>query len=105
VEKQKEEVIEEEDENKAIGANEICSDFLKYIKIFIAAICKNYDDLIGGDSSKNQAAKREKCSMINNVKKEERDHNINRFLAKFIAKRKIRKKVNLKKEKKMVKKK
>ena len=47
MEKQKEEVIEEEDENKAIGANEICSDFLKYIKIFIAAICKNYDDLIG----------------------------------------------------------
>ena len=84
-EKQKEEEgAEEEDENKTIGANEICSDFRKYIKIFIAAICKNYDELIGGDSSKNQAAKREKGSMINNVKKEERDQNINKFLAKFI---------------------
>ena len=84
-EKQKEEEgVEEEDENKTIGANEICSDFRKYIKIFIAAICKNYDELIGGDSSKNQAAKREKGSMINNVKKEERDQNINKFLAKFI---------------------
>ena len=77
--------IEEDEEESIIGAKEICSDFRKYIKLFIAAICKNYDELIGGDSSKNQAAKREKVgSMINNVKKEERDLNINKFLAKFI---------------------
>ena len=82
-EKEKEGETEEE-ENKAIGANEMCNDFRKYIKIFIAAICKNYDELIGGDSSKNQAAKREKGSMISNVKKEERDQNINKFLSKFI---------------------
>ena len=83
-EKEKEkEYVEEEEE--IIGANEICSDFRKYIKFFIAAICKNYDELIGGDSSKNQGAKREKAgSMINNVKREERDLNINKFLSKFI---------------------
>ena len=76
---------EEEEASKIIGANEICTDFRKYIKIFIASICKNYDELIGGDSSKNQGAKREKVgSMISNVKKEERDANINKFLAKFI---------------------
>ena len=74
-----------ENEESIIGANEICSDFRKYIKFFIASICKNYDELIGGDSSKNQGAKREKAgSMINNVKREERDLNINKFLQKFI---------------------
>ena len=80
--KEKEDDVEEEE---IIGANEICSDFRKYIKFFIASICKNYDELIGGDSSKNQGAKREKAgSMINNVKREERDLNINKFLSKFI---------------------
>ena len=84
---EKEEKIEkeEEEEIKIIGADVICSDFRKYIKIFIESICKSYDELIGGDSSKNQAARRDKVgSMISNVKKEERDLNINKFLAKFI---------------------
>ena len=81
---EKKEIEEEEEEPKVIGAKQICTDFRKYIKIFIASICKNYDELIGGDSSKNQAAKREKSSMINNVKKEERDLNINKFLQKFL---------------------
>ena len=82
---EKEEKVEEEEEIKIIGADEICSDFRKYIKIFIESICKSYDELIGGDSSKNQAARRDKVgSMISNVKKEERDLNINKFLAKFI---------------------
>ena len=82
--KKKEEAYEDEEEN-IIGAKEICSDFRKYIKFFIASICKNYDELIGGDSSKSQGAKREKAgSMINNVKREERDSNINKFLTKFI---------------------
>ena len=82
---EKEEKVEEEEESKIIGADEICSDFRKYIKIFIESICKSYDELIGGDSSKNQAARRDKVgSMISNVKKEERDLNINKFLDKFI---------------------
>ena len=81
---------EEKTQPSSIGANEICNDFRKYIKIFIASICKNYDELIGGDSSKNQAAKRDKVgSMISNVKKEERDQNINKFLQKFIGNGKI----------------
>ena len=92
-EEEKKEIEEEEEE--IIGAKQICSDFRKYIKIFIASICKNYDELIGGDSSKNQAAKREKSSLINNVKKEERDLNINKFLQKFIESGKA----NLMKEK------
>ena len=83
LEEKKEEAVEEE--SKIIGADEICNDFRKYIKIFIESICKNYDELIGGDSSKNQAARRDKGgSMMSNVKKEERDLNINKFLAKFI---------------------
>ena len=83
LEEKEEEVVEEE--SKIIGADEICNDFRKYIKIFIESICKNYDELIGGDSSKNQAARRDKVgSMMSNVKKEERDLNINKFLAKFI---------------------
>jgi hypothetical protein len=84
-EKEEEGKIEEKEETNIIGADEICSDFRKYIKIFIESICKSYDELIGGDSSKNQAARRDKVgSMISNVKKEERDLNINKFLAKFI---------------------
>ena len=84
-EKEEEEKLQEEEETQLIGADEICSDFRKYIKIFIESICKSYDELIGGDSSKNQAARRDKVgSMISNVKKEERDLNINKFLAKFI---------------------
>ena len=84
-EKQKKEEAYEDEEENIIGAKEICSDFRKYIKFFIASICKNYDELIGGDSSKSQGAKREKAgSMINNVKREERDSNINKFLTKFI---------------------
>ena len=93
IEEKNQEVLEEKskkmediyEEESIIGAKEICSDFRKYIKFFIASICKNYDELIGGDSSKNQGAKREKAgSMINNVKREERDLNINKFLSKFI---------------------
>ena len=84
LEEKVEEKLEEEESN-IIGADEICSDFRKYIKIFIESICKSYDELIGGDSSKNQAARRDKVgSMISNVKKEERDLNINKFLNKFI---------------------
>ena len=84
-EKEEEAKVEEEEEINIIGADEICSDFRKYIKIFIESICKSYDELIGGDSSKNQAARRDKVgSMISNVKKEERDLNINKFLEKFI---------------------
>ena len=83
-EKDSEGKIEEEEIN-IIGADEICSDFRKYIKIFIESICKSYDEVIGGDSSKNQAARRDKVgSLISNVKKEERDLNINKFLTKFI---------------------
>ena len=85
-------MLEDKDESKKeeeiniIGADEICNDFRKYIKIFIESICKNYDEFIGGDSSKNQAARRgdKVGSMISNVKKEERDLNINKFIAKFI---------------------
>ena len=85
LEEKSEEKLEEEETTKIIGADEICNDFRKYIKIFIESICKSYDELIGGDSSKNQAARRDKVgSMISNVKKEERDLNINKFLAKFI---------------------
>ena len=84
LEEKVEEKLEEEETN-IIGADEICSDFRGYIKIFIESICKSYDELIGGDSSKNQAARRDKVgSMISNVKKEERDLNINKFLNKFI---------------------
>ena len=84
-EEKAEEKIVEEEESNIIGADEICSDFRKYIKIFIESICKSYDEIIGGDSSKNQAARRDKVgSMISNVKKEERDLNINKFLNKFI---------------------
>ena len=85
LEEKSEEKLEEEETTKIIGADEICNDFRKYIKIFIESICKSYDELIGGDSSKNQASRRDKVgSMISNVKKEERDLNINKFLAKFI---------------------
>ena len=85
-------MLEDKDESKKeeeiniIGADEICNDFRKYIKIFIESICKNYDEFIGGDSSKNQAARRgdKVGSMISNVKKEERDLNINKFITKFI---------------------
>ena len=75
---------EEPEPTKSIPANEICSDFRKYIKIFINLICKKYDEITGGDSSKNQAAKRDKGGSISNVKKDERDQNINKFLTKFI---------------------
>ena len=67
---------------KSIAADEICTDFRKYIKIFMSLICSKYDEIIGGENSKNQGAKREK-SNIANVKKEERDLNINKFLKKF----------------------
>ena len=82
---EKEQEKAEEEEIKIIGPEEVCNDFRKYIKIFIESICKSYSELIGGDSSKNQAARRDKVgSMISNVKKEERDLNINKFLAKFV---------------------
>ena len=73
---------EEPQPTKSIPANEICSDFRKYIKIFIQLICKKYDEIIGGELSKNPGAKREKGGTTN-VKKEERDLNINKFLNKF----------------------
>ena len=73
---------EEPQPTKSIPANEICSDFRKYIKIFIQMICKKYDEIIGGELSKNPGAKREKGGTAN-VKKEERDLNINKFLNKF----------------------
>ena len=76
---------EEPEPTRSIPANEMCSDFRKYIKIFINLICKKYDEITGGDSSKNQAAKRDKGgSILSNVKKDERDQNINKFLTKFI---------------------
>ena len=74
---------EEPKPTKSIPASEICSDFRKYIKIFIALICKNYDEITGGDSTKTQAAKREKGGGVSNVRKDERDQNINKFLNKF----------------------
>ena len=85
-------MLEDKDESKKeeeiniIVADEICNDFRKYIKIFIESICKNNDEFIGGDYSKNQAARRgdKVSSMISNVKKEERDLNINKFITKFI---------------------
>ena len=87
VEKEKKEDEKEEEsikQVKPIAADEICNDFRKYIKIFIASICKNYDETMG-DSNKNQNVKREKGgTVLTNVKKEERDKNINNFLVKFI---------------------
>ena len=92
---EKEDVFEEKKEEeeeikkvKPIAADEICNDFRKYIKIFIANICKSYDETMGaGDSNKNPNVKRDKGgagSILNNVKKEERDKNINNFLLKYI---------------------
>jgi len=79
---------EEPKPTKSIPANEICSDFRKYIKIFISLICKKYDEITGGELSKNPGAKREKGGTAN-VKKEERDLNINKFLTKFEEKGEI----------------
>ena len=79
---------EEPKPTKSIPANEICSDFRKYIKIFISLICKKYDEITGGELSKNPGAKREKGGAAN-VKKEERDLNINKFLTKFKEKGEI----------------
>ena len=79
---------EEPKPTKSIPADEICSDFRKYIKIFISLICKKYDEITGGESSKNPGAKREKGGLAN-VKKEERDLNINKFLTKFEEKGEI----------------
>ena len=82
--------ISEEEQNpmKSIAANEICSDFRKYIKIFISLICKKYDEITGGESSKNPGIKREKVG-VSSVKKEERELNINKFLTKFQEKGEI----------------
>ena len=89
IEKLEKKISEEEPKpTKSIPANEICSDFRKYIKIFIALICKKYDEITGGESSKNAGAKREKGGVAN-VKKEERDLNINKFLTKFEEKGEI----------------
>ena len=75
---------EEPQPTRSIPANEICSDFRKYIKIFINLICKKYDEITGGENSKNQGGKRDKGgSILTNVKKDERDQNINKFLTKF----------------------
>ena len=91
-EDQKEELVnedkkieeEEPQPTRSIPASDICSDFRKYIKIFISLICKKYDEITGGESSKNQVSKREKGgSAISNVRKDERDQNINKFLTKF----------------------
>ena len=83
-EQKEKEIKEEEEKHKPINAAEMSLDFKKYIKIFIAFISKNYDELMG-DSSKNGNAKREKgTNILNNVKKEERDMNINKFIKKFI---------------------
>ena len=89
VEKIEKKISEEEPQpTKSIPANEICSDFRKYIKIFISLICKKYDEIMGGESSKNPGSKREKGGAAN-VKKEERDLNINKFLSKFEEKGEI----------------
>ena len=83
-EQKEKELKEEEEKHKPINAAEMSLDFKKYIKIFIAFISKNYDELMG-DSSKNGNVKREKgTNILNNVKKEERDMNINKFIKKFI---------------------
>ena len=83
--KEEKKVEEEEPEpTKSIPASEICADFRKYIKIFINLICKKYDEITGGENSKNQGGKRDKgSSVLTNVKKDERDLNINKFLTKF----------------------
>ena len=88
---------EEPQPSKSIPANEICADFRKSIKIFISSICKKYDEITGGENSKNPGAKREKGGVAN-VKKEERDLNINKFLAKYSERNEINNiKVKLKK--------
>ena len=77
--------FEEQEPTRSIPASEICSDFRKYIKIFINLICKKYDEITGGETSKNQGGKRDKGgSVLSNVKKDERDQSINKFLTKFI---------------------
>ena len=79
-------VVEEEEPQptRSIPASDICADFRKYIKIFISLICKKYDEITGGEFSKNQTAKRDKGgSILSNVRKEERDQSINKFLTKF----------------------
>jgi hypothetical protein len=56
---------EEPQPSKSIPANEICADFRKSIKIFISSICKKYDEITGGENSKNPGAKREKGGLAN----------------------------------------
>ena len=76
---------EEPEPTRSIPASDICSDFRKYIKIFINLICKKYDEITGGENSKNQGGKRDKGGpILSNIKKDERDQNINKFLTKFI---------------------
>ena len=76
---------EEPEPTRSIPASEICQDFRKYIKIFINLICKKYDEITGGETTKNQGGKRDKGgSILSNVKKDERDQNINKFLTKFV---------------------
>ena len=69
-------------EKKAVTTEEIENDLLKQFKIAIAAIAKTYDEAMG-DSAKGQLVRREKGNVLSNVKREEKENNINKFLDKF----------------------
>lgn len=66
---------------KQITPDEIASDFRKQLKIAIEAIAKEYVNFMG--DAKNNLIKKEKSNVLSNVRKEERDSNITKFLYHF----------------------
>lgn len=66
---------------KQITPDEIASDFRKQLKIAIEAIAKEYVNFMG--DAKNNLIKKEKTNVLSNVRKEERDSNITKFLYHF----------------------
>lgn len=66
---------------KQITPDEIASDFRKQLKIAIEAIAKEYVNFMG--DAKNNLIKKEKSNVLSNIRKEERDSNITKFLYHF----------------------
>jgi hypothetical protein len=66
---------------KQITPDEIASDFRKQLKIAIEAIAKEYVNFMG--DAKNNLIKKEKNNVLSNLRKEERDSNITKFLYHF----------------------
>ena len=66
---------------KQITPDEIASDFRKQLKIAIEAIAKEYVNFMG--DAKNNLIKKEKTNVLSNIRKEERDSNITKFLYHF----------------------